>query len=132
VAVLAVLLLRGPQSARELMTRTERYAMENGAGFESVDEVERALAELAGRDDPLVTNIGRGSGQSQDRWAHLLGEGVPDVNATGASAHTAARDRSPSLAQRVDDLEARLAALETALGVSVTVPSRPQAPNEPG
>ncbi len=53
LAVLAVLMLRGPQSARELMTRTERYALADGSGFESIDEVERVLAELSGRNEPL-------------------------------------------------------------------------------
>lgn len=130
LAVLAPLLLRGPQSARELMTRTERYAMADGAGFESTDEVERVLAELSERDEPLVANIGRGSGQSQDRWAHLLGEGVPDVTETRAGAATAPSGHGPSLALRVDDLEARLAALEAALGVSEERPP-PPTPDEP-
>jgi uncharacterized protein YceH (UPF0502 family) len=125
LAVLAVLMLRGPQSARELMTRTERYALADGSGFESSDEVERVLAELSGRNEPFVANIGRGSGQTQDRWAHLLGEGVPAVDELRASPHTPPSDGGPSLAQRVDELEARLAALEAALGVSDTIPQAP-------
>ena len=107
------------------MTRTERYALADGSGFESSDEVERVLAELSGRNEPFVANIGRGSGQTQDRWAHLLGEGVPAVDELRASPHTPPSDGGPSLAQRVDELEARLAALEAALGVSDTIPQAP-------
>ncbi|BAN03772.1 YceH family protein [Ilumatobacter coccineus] len=126
VAVLAVTMLRGPQSVGELKTRTERYATVEGTGFESADSIEAVLARLAERRDPLVANIGRASGQSQDRWAHLLGEFVPDVAAgTSPSSAPAAAgvsgamdDRGPTLAQRVELLEARLATLEAALGIT--------------
>lgn len=116
LALLAVMMLRGPQSPGELKTRTERYPTSQGSGFESLDDIEAVLAGLADRADPFVINIGRGSGQSQDRWAHLLGEDVPDVN--DMAAEPAAVDTSgPSLAQRVTELEDRLARLEAALGV---------------
>ncbi len=68
LAVLAVLMLRGPQSAGELRTRTER-----AHGFDSPDAVEAVLQQLAAADQPYVRNLGRASGQSQDRWTHLLG-----------------------------------------------------------
>jgi uncharacterized protein YceH (UPF0502 family) len=117
LALLAVMMLRGPQSAGELKTRTERYPTSQGAGFESLEDIDAVLAGLADGADPFVANIGRGSGQSQDRWAHLLGETVPDVNdmAPGPAATDAF---GPSLAQRVTELEGRLARLEAALGVA--------------
>ncbi len=126
LALLAVMMLRGPQSAGELKTRTERYPTSQGTGFESIDDIEAVLARLAEGVDPFAANIGRASGQSQDRWAHLLGEGVPDVHdlhdaAQGRAAQSA--DHGPSLAQRVADLEARLAVLESELGISVGPPS---------
>ena len=128
LALLAVMMLRGPQSAGELKTRTERYSTSQGTGFESIDDIEAVLAQLADGVDPFAANIGRASGQSQDRWAHLLGDGVPDVQ----DVHDAAQGRvaqpsglGPSLAQRVADLEARLAKLESELGVSVE-PSSPE------
>lgn len=62
-AVLAVLLLRGPQSASELTSRTERYR--------GVEDVTAILSDLS--DQGLARNTGRSSGQSQDRWIHLLG-----------------------------------------------------------
>ena len=121
LALLAVMMLRGPQSAGELKTRTERYSTSQGTGFESIDDIEAVLARLAEGVDPFAANIGRGPGQSQDRWAHLLGDEVPDAHdvhpaASGRLAQPT--DLEPSLAQRVADLEARLAVLESELGVS--------------
>ena len=69
LAVVAVLGLRGAQSPGELRQRTERLHH-----FESNEDVERTLEQLAAREQPLVKNLGRQSGQSQDRWTHLLGE----------------------------------------------------------
>jgi len=122
LAVLAVLMLRGPQSAGELKTRTERYPTSQGTGFESVDDIDAVLAQLAEGADPFVANIGRASGQSQDRWAHLLGDGVPDVNDAPAGPESSSAEHGPSLVQRVEELEARLAVLEDALGMSSTTP----------
>jgi uncharacterized protein len=133
LALLAVMMLRGPQSAGELKTRTERYPTSQGTGFESLDDIEAVLAGLAEGPDPFAANIGRASGQSQDRWAHLLGDVVPDVH----DVHDAVRDRAarsadlgPSLAQRVADLEARLAVLESELGMTVQ-PASPEGVAEP-
>ena len=128
LAVLAVMMLRGPQSAGELKMRTERYSTSQGTGFESIADIEAVLARLAEAVDPFVANIGRAPGQSQDRWAHLLGDGVPDVRdvqdaAPGRVAQPA--DLGPSLAQRVAALEARLAVLESELGMAVE-PASPE------
>jgi uncharacterized protein YceH (UPF0502 family) len=133
LAVLAVMMLRGPQSAGELRTRTERYPTSQGTGFESIDDVEAVLARLAEGVDPVAVNIGRAPGQSQDRWAHLLGNVVPDaLDAHDAVPGRVARpaDHGPSLAQRVADLEARLAVLEAELGVS-REPSSPDVDDTP-
>lgn len=124
LALLAVLMLRGPQSAGELRTRTERYPTSQGTGFESIGDIEAVLGRLADGVDPLVANIGRAPGQSQDRWAHLLGEDVPDIRDVAPARVAAPADHGPSLAQRVADLEARLTALETALGLTAE-PSPP-------
>ncbi len=127
LALLAVMMLRGPQSAGELKTRTERYPTSQGAGFESIDDIEAVLARLADGVDPFAVNIGRASGQSQDRWAHLLGEVVPDVHDLHAASGRVAQpaDLGPSLAQRVADLEARLGVLESELGISAA-PTSPE------
>ncbi len=68
-AVLTVLGLRGAQSSGELRQRTSRIH-----DFESNDDVEDTLAQLASRPEPVVRNVGRETGQSQDRWVHCLGD----------------------------------------------------------
>lgn len=68
LALLAVLMLRGPQTSGELRTRTDRMA-----DFEGLSDVERELKRLSERDDPLIVRIGRRPGQKEDRFAHLLG-----------------------------------------------------------
>ncbi|MGI9599018.1 MAG: YceH family protein, partial [Acidimicrobiales bacterium] len=75
LAVLAVLALRGAQSPGELKTRTERYH-----GFADLGDVERSLMRLRDRERPLVHNVGRASGQSQDRWIQLLGPVDPAID----------------------------------------------------
>ncbi|MDP9074390.1 MAG: YceH family protein, partial [Actinomycetota bacterium] len=57
-AVLAVLMLRGPQTVNELVTRTERYA-----DFADLGGMEGVLRRLAGRPEPLVTQLERRPGQ---------------------------------------------------------------------
>jgi uncharacterized protein YceH (UPF0502 family) len=69
VALLAVLLLRGPQTAAELRARTERMHP-----FASVGEVEDALRTMAERPEPLVEHLPRQPGQKEARYADLLVE----------------------------------------------------------
>ncbi len=68
LAVLAVLLLRGPQTVNEIITRTERYRAE----FDDLGGVPGVLDRLAGRDEPLVARLGRQPGQREERWAQLM------------------------------------------------------------
>jgi uncharacterized protein YceH (UPF0502 family) len=106
IAVLAVLLLRGPQTVNELRTRTERY--EPG-----VPDVDAALRVLASRDEPLVVNVGRRPGQREERWMHLLG-GAYEPNDEFAAAPPSKTmtssdvDRITALEERVSELEANL------------------------
>lgn len=67
-ALITVLLLRGPQSAGELKTRTERLH-----GFPDRAAVEECLRRLAGREEPLVRELARRPGWQDPRWVHLLG-----------------------------------------------------------
>ena len=102
LAVLSVLMLRGPQTAGELRTRTQRLHE-----FEDVADVESALEGLASRaPEPLVVRLPRRPGQREERWAHLL---------AGAAAAQAANDARPSeertpaaAAPPADDRVARL------------------------
>lgn len=67
LAVLAVLLLRGPQTPGELRSRTERMAALDG-----LHALEHELDRLAALDPPLVVRLGRRPGQKEDRWSELL------------------------------------------------------------
>jgi uncharacterized protein YceH (UPF0502 family) len=123
VAVLAVLALRGPQTAAELRGRAERLHP-----FTTVGEVESVLAGLAARPEPLVLELARQPGQRDRRWVHLL-SGPVDVDALAAEAAAvtpstarsgggAAADRIAALERQVVDLSGRLARLEAELGVA--------------
>ena len=81
LALLGVLMLRGPQTVGELRIRTERAAT-----FIDLDEVEATLAELAALEQPLVRRLERRPGQKEPRWVHLLG-GEPDEAAIAAGAY---------------------------------------------
>ena len=81
VAVLSVLMLRGPQTAAELRTRTERLH-----AFATTAEVEAVLEQLADHDhDPLAERMARQPGQKEARFRHLLTEQLPTVDAPGSS-----------------------------------------------
>jgi len=102
-ALVAMLMLRGPQTLNELQTRTDRMA-----NFASVDAVREELDMLIGRRPPLVKEIGRAPGQREDRFAHLLAGDV-DVSAIAAMSTPRAASTSGSA---VAELEARVAKLE--------------------
>lgn len=108
LATLAVLMLRGPQTAGELRSRTGRLA-----DFASVDDVDEALWMLSDREEPLATKLPREAGRSADRWAHLL-SGEPDLSALAASEEATRPASAPAVPGRVEALEARVTALEAA------------------
>lgn len=104
-ALLAELLLRGPQTPGELRVNTRRmYA------FPDMEELEACLGALLEADPPLVLRLPRAPGSREARVAHLLG-GAPDP-ATPAAAPSPASARTG----RVDELEAEVAALRAELG----------------
>ena len=80
VALLAALMLRGPQTVSELRTSTERLHR-----FADVSTVEGFLHELRQRaDGALVAEMPRQPGTRETRWTHLL-SGTPAVGATPAA-----------------------------------------------
>jgi hypothetical protein len=112
VALLCVLMLRGPQTLGELRPRTERLFK-----FDTLPEIESALDALAARQpQPLVAKLPRQPGTKESRYAQLLagpverpatpGETVP---APAASPSVAAPDRLTQLEQEVADLRRELA-----------------------
>lgn len=72
IAVLCVLLLRGPETVGELRGRTERMYR-----FNDLDEVKSILQRLAEREPPLVKTLPRQPGTKESRWAHLLSGDFP-------------------------------------------------------
>ncbi len=103
-ALLTVLLLRGPQAAGELKTRTERLY-----GFADRDEVEARLSRMAGGSPPLVRELERQAGQHDTRWVHLLGPVDERAGATPGPAP--AVDRESVLADGPLARDAKVVAL---------------------
>jgi uncharacterized protein YceH (UPF0502 family) len=103
-ALLAVLMLRGPQTAGELRLNCDRLHR-----FADISSVEAFLEELAGREEgALVVELPRLPGARENRWMHLL-SGQPEIDAA-----TPAR-QAPHASQEIEELKARVAALETEL-----------------
>jgi uncharacterized protein YceH (UPF0502 family) len=71
VAIMAVLMLRGPQTLGEIRERTGRLFEFSGIG-----EVNEKLDGLMTRDEPLVVKLERQPGQKEARYAHLLSGAV--------------------------------------------------------
>lgn len=98
-ALLTVLLLRGAQAPGELRTRTERFF-----AFADRGEVEGCLRRMAGRSQPLVSELERRPGQQDRRWVHLLGPAPQQA----ASLAAAAVDRDAVIADGADIRDARV------------------------
>lgn len=106
ISLLAVLMLRGPQTAAELRTRTERLH-----AFADQGEVDATLVRLSKRDEPLVTWLAPMAGQKEARWAHLLGGPISPEDLPvppGSSSSDAGRS---SRTERIEALEGAVAAL---------------------
>lgn len=85
LALLAVLLLRGPQTLGELRSRTERMAE-----FASLDEIDDELDDLASREEPLVARLPREPGRKETRYAQLLAADTGAVAVASTEAYAAA------------------------------------------
>jgi hypothetical protein len=109
VAVLAELLLRGPQTPGELRTRADRMSR-----FADRVAVEEVLAELMGREPPLVAKLPRQPGRKEHRYGQLLG-GEPEVETADLSLE-AATSRVRAEDDRIQQLEQEVAELHRELG----------------
>jgi uncharacterized protein YceH (UPF0502 family) len=104
VAIMTVMMLRGPQTVGELRERTGRMHE-----FADLGEVHTALDGLIAREEPLVVKLDHLPGRKEPRYAHLL-SGELDVEEIQAIA--AATPASVSLAgDRISKLEGEIAAL---------------------
>lgn len=132
VALLAVLLLRGPQTLAEARARCERLH-----AFASLDEVDRDLLALAERTEPLVTLLPRQPGRKEARFGQLLAasaeapssspaqaleavvarsDEAPDALATVVQRVQPAPSSEAALAARVAELEDEVAELRREVG----------------
>jgi hypothetical protein len=119
-AVVAVLLLRGPQTLGELRIRTERMAE-----FDSLGDVEEVLRLLAHREEPLARHLDRAPGQKEARWAQLL-TGEPAEPVAGEYAPT--REHVPSALDALRAEVAELRSIVEALAARVEDMSGPDDP----
>ena len=105
MALLCVLMLRGPQTPGELKGRTERLHP-----FASIGEVHETLTHLIGRE--LVERQPRQPGQKEERYAQLLGSAEsPDAGARDEVAATTLEERVGRLEDEVEELRRALGAL---------------------
>jgi uncharacterized protein len=117
VAVVCLLLLRGPQTSAELRARAERmYSFDDSAA------VMATLERLAAREEPLAVLMQRQPGAREARWAQLLSGAVSEMAVSGTATEAATSEVAVvgggmSLAQRVAALDEVVRALEERLGV---------------
>ncbi|HPQ96796.1 MAG TPA: YceH family protein [Thiolinea sp.] len=119
-AILAVLLLRAPQTLNEIRTRTERMA-----DFTTPEGAAETLHGLLQAEPPLAVRLPAGAGRREDRYYHCLGtESLEALMAgSGQDGHDPApvnagpggSSRMDALEQRLTELEQRLAELEALL-----------------
>ncbi len=119
VAVLCLLLLRGPQTAAELRARADRLY-----SFDDTAAVQGTLERLAAREEPVVRMMARQAGAREARWRHLL-DGVvedpavaaslPNVAISAMSASGGRGAEREELLARISGLEERIGALEQRL-----------------
>ncbi len=112
VALLTILMLRGPQTAGELRIASERLHR-----FADISAVEAFLAELAARPaGSLVVQLPRLLGARENRWAHTL-SGAPKVEAKHP-APPAAGDRLARLEAEVAELKELVSRIRAQLGIT--------------
>jgi uncharacterized protein YceH (UPF0502 family) len=100
IAVLCVLMLRGPQTPGELKQRTPRLH-----NFASIDDIERVLDDLIGRE--LVARLPRRPGQKEQRYGHLLG----NESVEAAPTQAVESDRLTRVERELEELRDAVAAL---------------------
>ena len=105
IAVMAVLLLRGPQTAGELRARTERIFH-----FATPEELEGCLAGLERGDSPLIRLLPQQPGQKERRYVQLF-SAEPEGGWQAASGEAPTVSRPPREDPRVQALETEVAAL---------------------
>ena len=106
LAIICLLLLRGPQTPGELNTNSGRLYE-----FQTLDEVNEVLQKLSSPELPFIKSIGRRPGQKEARFAHLLGDTPED--APDGVIEKSNPQSNVQLEERVVLLEEKLAQLRT-------------------
>lgn len=106
VALLTMLILRGPQTAAELRLHCERLHR-----FVDISSVEGFLEELAEREPHRVVKLPRAPGARESRWAHLLC-GEPTLPQAAAPTHAAPPASATQLEAEVAELRETVASLQ--------------------
>ncbi len=113
IAVLCILLLRGPQTVGELRTRTDRMC-----SFASLEDVEKTVKGLISREDgPFVVELPRQPGRKENRYMHLLG-GEIEINQDSSVVNQVTEHPKISISstsERISSLENEVASLKTEL-----------------
>jgi hypothetical protein len=108
-ALLAVLMLRGPQTPGELLQRTERLYH-----FANSDELQQVMDALIERG--MVVRLSRRPGQREERYAHLLGgDAPPEEDEPFVAAPPPADDRIGRIERELADLRAQVDELRSML-----------------
>jgi hypothetical protein len=107
VAIICLLMLRGPQTPGELNTNSARLHE-----FESIEEVQEVLERLSSPEMPFLVQLPRRPGQKEVRYAHLLC-GTPEFSDDDFADEPATSTRG-ALEARVTKLESELAELREA------------------
>jgi uncharacterized protein YceH (UPF0502 family) len=116
MAILAELLLRGPQTLGELRGRASRMHP-----LDSLDVVKDLLRAMSEREDqPLVKQIPPAPGSRAERYVQLLCPDLHDINAAPTTVSSAPTAQGETLLQRVENLEAEVAVLKETVQRLVT------------
>ncbi|MGA9341162.1 MAG: DUF480 domain-containing protein [Rhodanobacteraceae bacterium] len=121
-AVLAALLLRGPQTMSEIATRSARLAQ-----FPDPDDVRDALDRLMHREPALMVRLPHGPGQREDRYMHLLAGPIAVTEFSELPQRSLRSHDDSNLAARVANLESQIETLQAELAA---VAARLPAPND--
>jgi uncharacterized protein YceH (UPF0502 family) len=112
IALLCVLLLRGPQTPGELRGRTERMHR-----FDEIGEVLAGLQKLAEREPSLVAVLPRQPGTKEARYAHLLAGAVESSPPASEPFSSSSAPLTPDQDDRIAQLERTVAELKSEIAV---------------
>ncbi|WCT11305.1 YceH family protein [Mucilaginibacter jinjuensis] len=117
VALICLLLLRGPQTPGELNTNSGRLYE-----FESLDDVQEALEKLGSGDMPYLTQLPKRPGQKEQRYMHLLGESLDfpeddEIDVSNKPSVTILEARVSKLEEELTAMQEKVNKLMEELGI---------------